>query len=283
MEPPCHGAGHGAGPGGRRERTVHFLLHVPKCAGTTVEAHFQTHLGRGFLIAPRWESVLRNVVGNRYPGLVPTDLTHVRVVSGHSLSAGMRRLFPDASVRESVLLRDPVSYFLSFYNYRWTRFAEGRGPAPPSFETWYRAQRRNPITRFLLSRYLEKGVPSLYGLSTAARLDFLEARLRRFHFVGSYRRADEMIAGVSQELGIAETVERQNVAQSKKLRPEGLPAKLRRRLAAENLLDQALWERWAERGWRQPAMPAPPSLPRADQPLHVVGDVATGLLKKIIR
>ncbi|MEO0866373.1 MAG: hypothetical protein AAFY39_17745, partial [Pseudomonadota bacterium] len=52
-------------------RIVHFLLHVPKCAGTTVEAHFRKHLGARFMIAPRWESPMRNFIGNRYPGLSP--------------------------------------------------------------------------------------------------------------------------------------------------------------------------------------------------------------------
>ena len=48
------------------ERVVHFVLHVPKCAGTTVEEHFRGPLHHGFLIAPRWEHVLRNFIGNRY-------------------------------------------------------------------------------------------------------------------------------------------------------------------------------------------------------------------------
>ena len=75
-------------------RVVHFLLHVPKCAGTTVENHFRAHLGDGYIFAPRWDSPLRNFIGNRYPGLRPADLEHVRAVSGHSLSTGMRALFP---------------------------------------------------------------------------------------------------------------------------------------------------------------------------------------------
>lgn len=266
-------------------RVVHFLLHIPKCAGTTVEAHFREHLGDAFMFAPRWESPLRNVVGNRYPGLDAGRLAHVRAVSGHSLSDSMRALFPGAEVRESVLLRDPASYLLSFYNYRWSRFEQGRGGRPPEFAAWYRAQRRNPISRFLLNRYFGQGVPALYRLSSSARLAWLEARLARFHFVGSYRRADEMVAGISREMGLPEVVESRNVTPSRRLAAADLPAGLARRIEADNALDQALWERWRDRGWTRgaPPLPPPPALPRADQARYVAGDAASGVLKKIIR
>lgn len=264
-------------------RVVHFLLHVPKCAGTTVEAHFRAHLGGGFTLAPRWESPLRNLLGNRYPGLDDTRLAGVRAVSGHSLSRSMAALFPGAEVRESVLLRDPVGFLLSFYNYRWVRFDRGLGARPPEFAAWYRAQRRNPISRFLLNRYFEQGVPALYRLSSAGRLAWLEARLARFHFVGSYRRADEMIAGISRELGLPEVVEHRNVTPRRRLDAGDLPAGMAARIAAENALDQALWERWRDRGWTQAPLPPPPALSGADQGRYLAGDAASGIRKKLIR
>ncbi len=299
----------GAGP-------VHFLLHVPKCAGTTVEAHFERHLGGGFLIAPRWESVWRNVLGNRYD-YAPGDarLAGVRVVSGHSLSRSLARAFAGREVRESVLLRDPVGYHLSLYNYHWTWHRKGHGPRPPDFARWYRAQRRNPIARFLLTRYFEEGVPALYRLSSAGRLAYLEARLARFWFVGDYRRAGELVAGVSRELGLPEAVEDRNVTEVKEATAETLGPDWVARIAADNALDAALHARWGGRGWlmgaapeapgagdgrcgaSNPAAPAPvagghvrgpagteaPRLRRCDQPLAAAGDIASGLAKKLLR
>lgn len=263
-------------------RIVHFLLHVPKCAGTTVEAHFRAHLGDGYLYAPRWESPLRNFIGNRYPGLTVAGLEAARAVSGHSLSTGMRALFPGAEIRESVLLRDPTGFLLSFYNYRWTRYDEGWGSAPPAFERWYQGQRRNPISRFLLNRYFEQAIPALYRLSSADRLRYLEARLAGFHFVGSYRMADEMIGGISRELGIPDVVTSQNVTPRRKLAAADLPLALRRRIEADNAMDQALFDRWGDRGWQgAPAAPAP-ELPRADQARYVLGDISSGIMKKLI-
>ena len=264
------------------KRIVHFLLHVPKCAGTTVESHFQTHLGPAYRLAPRWENPLRNFIGNRYPDLDAAGLRDVRVVSGHSLSTGMLRLFPDAEIRQSVLLRDPLGYLLSFYNYRWARFDEGWTSEPPGFETWYRGQRRNPISRFLLNRYFDYAVPALYRLSSAARLRLLEDQFAHFHFVGSYRLADEMIGGISRELGIPDEVAHQNVTPRRKLSAADLPEALIRRIEADNALDQALFERWADRRWSgRPEAPAP-RLSALDQGRYVLGDAVSGILKKVI-
>ena len=180
-----------------------------------------------------------------------------------------------------MLLRDPLGYLLSFYNYRWTRFEQGYGPRPPEFAAWYAAQRRNPISRFLLNRFFEWGVPAIYGLSSTARLSWLETRLADFHFVGSYRRAGEMIAGVSRELGVPEAVEDRNVTRSPKLAPQEIPDALRARIVRDNALDAVLFERWKERGWKgAPSDPAP-ALSSFDQPRYVVGDISSVIARKL--
>jgi len=264
-------------------RVVHFLVHVPKCAGSTVEAHFGRFLGDGFLLAPRWENPLRQIIGNRYPSLSAERLSGVRAVSGHSLSQRLGRHFAGAEIRQSVLLRDPVGYFLSLYNYRWVRFEAGLGREPPEFDAWYRSQRRDPISRFLLNRYFDEAIPALYRLSSAARLAKLESHLASFHFVGSYRRADEMIREVSADLGIPAGAERRNTTAVPHLHPDELGDARRRRLLADNELDSALYNRWADRGWAgQPGTDAP-DLPRADQLTRMLSDTFTGALKSLGR
>lgn len=275
------------GSQGSAAEPVHFLLHVPKCAGTTVESHFSRALGPGFLLAPRWDSVLRNVIGNRY-AFAPGDpkLAPVRVVSGHSLSRSLAAAFDGREIRESVLIRDPLGFLLSFYNYRVQRHEDGHGGPPPDFERWYLAQRRNPVARFILNRYFEQGIPALYRRSSAARLAWLEARLTRFWFVAGYHRASEMIAGISRELGLPETVASRNVTRARRIRADDLPAALRDRIANENALDQTLYERWRERGWQQdadPPMGPRPALPRGDQIRTAVGEIASGIRKTLMR
>ncbi len=264
-------------------RTVHFLLHVPKCAGTTVEAHFRTHLRKRFMIAPRWENPLRNFIGNHYPALTRERVADIAVVSGHSLSANMARLFPGASICPAVLLRDPLGHLLSFYNYRWTRFAEGLGPEPPNFEDWYNAQRRNQISRFLLNRYFGLAVPMLYRLSSRGRLRFLEKRLAKFTFVGSYTYVGEMCGRISLELGIPEEIKSRNVTETRKVSKDDLPSALRRQIANENALDQSLFDRWKDRRWEGAPADVPPPLAAFDQFDYILGDSATGLRKKMIQ
>lgn len=257
---------------------VHFVLHVPKCAGTTVEDHFRGTLGPGFLLAPRWESPARNIIGNRYdyrPG--DPRLAGVRLVSGHSLSVSLRRLFGE--VRESVLLRPPLGFLLSFYNYRAQRHVEGWGPKPPPFEVWYRGQRRNPITRFLLSRYFEQGVPALYRLSSAGRLAYLEARLAGFWFVGGHTRVGELIAAIGADLGVAQVAPARNVTEVRAVTADSLDPAMVARIAADNAVDQLLHDRWAGRGFAG-GPGAAPVLPRGDQAALLASDIATAVMKK---
>lgn len=269
------------------ERIVHFLLHVPKCAGTTVEAHFASALGAGLLRAPRWNNPLRAFLGERY-GLATSDprLPGVRAVTGHSMGAALKRCFPGAEIRESVLLREPLGFLLSMYNYRVRRHREGAGPKPPDFARWYATQRRNPVSRFLLNHYYDVRIPGLYRLSSAQRLAFLEVRLSGFWFVADYRRADEMIAGISREMGVSAQAIPRNVTESPALTTDALGPELRARIAAENALDQALWERWKERGWkpdrRDPQAP-PPTLPDDDRLGYLASDIATLLRRSLIR
>lgn len=230
------------------------------------------------MIAPRWEHPARDIIGNRYPGI---DLGGVAAVSGHSLSISLKRHLPGAEIRESVLLREPIGYFLSFYNYRWMRHDKGEGPRPPSFEGWYQRQRRNPISRFLITRYFEQGVPALYRFSSRGRLAWLEKRLSQFHFVGSYRLANDMIGGISRELGLPETVTSRNVNPDRHLEREALGDNFIDRILEENAVDTALYQRWAKRGWAGRPEAALPALNQLDQPRYAMGDLVTGLAKRI--
>ena len=267
---------------------VHFFLHVPKCAGTTVERHFERTLGEGFMLAPRWNHPLRDVIGNRYPGLTPESVAGVRAVSGHSLSRSLAEKFPGREVRCSVLLRDPVGYLVSFYNYRWERHETRGQPAPGPFDQWRRTQRRNPITRFLLNRYFEVGYPGLYRLSTRARFLRLEAAFSGFHFVGGHRRCEEALAGISRELGVDPTVESENVGRVKRLRAEDLSASQVASILDENAADRLLHERWKDRGFDVAANPADPegaaaALPDGDALTNMGADIEAALRRKLWR
>jgi len=267
-------------------RVVDFLVHVPRCAGTSVGEHFRAHLGEAFLVAPRWHNPLRLVLAERH-AMRPDDprLKRLRVVTGHSLGVSLKRHFPGAEIRESLLLREPVSYLVSLYNLRRARARAGAGPRPPGFAAWYRAQRRNPISRFLISHYFERRVPALYAFSSRDRLAFLERRLAAFRFVADHTRADELTAALSRELGLPEQAARRNVSEGPALTEAELDPALVARIRAENALDRALWERWKDRGWREEGRePGPgPPLPASDRLGYLAGDALTTLRRLRVR
>jgi hypothetical protein len=265
---------------------VWFLLHVPKCAGTTLEAHFAAALGPGFLKAPRWESVLRDVVGNRI-ALPRARLPGLRVVSGHSLAASMARAFAPREVRECLLLREPVGWFLSFYNYRIGRHRERGERHPGSFADWYRTQPRNPVARFLLGRYFGVGYPAIFGLSSRGQLARLNRELARFHFVGDIAATGRLVAHVSAELGVPGTVRSENVGAVKEATRESIGPAMAARLLAENAVDAALHRLWSGREFGPGAPPgcaaAEAALPPADHLGYLVDDAVSSARRRLSR
>lgn len=271
---------------------IHFFVHVPKCAGTTVETHFRRTLGPGgFALAPRWKNPLRDVIGNR--AALPADVVAKgRVLSGHSLARSMARFYPGRVLRQSVLLRDPVGWHVSFYNYRLWRAVDRGDPTPPRFETWLRAQRRNPIARFLLMRYFEIGYPGIYRMSSRARFQFLEGALAGFHFVGGHQRCDEAVAGISRDLGVDDHVKPHNVGGGRdvpgEVRAKDLPIALRTQIEKMHAVDALLHRRWKDRGWGHDCPAGAPaggdaaalSLPDDDRMIYLRSDVETLWRKK---
>jgi hypothetical protein len=268
------------------DRVVHFLVHVPRCAGTSLGEHFRAHLGDGFLIAPRWHNPLRLFLGERFAMRAGDPrLAGLKVVTGHSLGVSLKRHLAGAEIRESVLLREPVSYLVSLYNHRWAQHRAGAGPRPPAFVAWLRAQRRNPVSRFLLSHYFERRLPRLHALSSHDRLAFLEARLARFWFVADVSQADALLAAISRELGLPERAGRRNVTAAPVLKQADLDPALIARIRAANALDLVLWQRWRDRGWRAAGHDPgpPPPLAGDDRLSYLAGDALTTLRRLRVR
>ena len=206
------------------------------------------------------------------------------------LARALARFFPGRPLRESVLLRDPVGWHVSFYNYRLWRAADRGEPTPPPFEIWLRGQRRNPIARFLLMRYFGIGYPGIYTMSSRARFVFLEDALTQFHFVGGHERCDEAVAGISRDLGVDDRVEPRNVGGGRnvpgELRAKELPDALRMRIETMHALDLLLHRRWKDRGWSgAPAGGAEAALdlPDDDRMIYLRSDAETLWRKKAWR
>lgn len=223
---------------------LYFYVHVPKCAGRTVENHLKEHLKSQFIQA-HWVSKYFRHFRGQYHNFYydPKRARDVRAFSGHQLARSISRYFPDRPLRELVLLRDPLSYLISYYNFRRTRYAR-ENRAIMSFSHWYRTRPLNPISTFLLTYYFEISPRRQITMSPREKLAFLDEQLSRFWYVNCYRQCDAMVALLSDELGIPQQARPYNVNDNKHTHESDLSQSLIAQIAEQNAVDYALYQRW---------------------------------------
>lgn len=222
-----------------RSAAVYFLPHVPKCAGSTIINHMRFCREKVFVVTEKSER--RSLGLNRMP------MEKARFLTGHYLPRAAAQAFGGREIREIVLLRDPVSYFQSLYSFYVTTSPRRHRATTMDFDLWYRCQRKNPVSHALLSRYFRVAGISELLMSQRQTLDFLSLYFDCFWFVGSYRYCNLLLGSLSQEFGIDQEIEERNVGQKNFL----LSGDNQNRILADNRLDQALYEAWAERLWRR--------------------------------
>jgi hypothetical protein len=219
---------------------VYFFPHTPKCAGSTILKHMQVLQDDVIVVTkkPRpAEIIIRKGNAPRRP----------QFLTGHYLPQSASNLFEGQEIREIALLRDPVSYYQSLYQFYLRSSVRRHRARTIDFDLWYRCQRKNPISHFFLSRYF-RILPVREILMTQRQtLDFLSEQFDRFWFVGSYRHCDLLLDDLSSEFGLSNVIESRNVSRDK----IAMPDYFRNRILHENRLDQALYDIWADRLWRR--------------------------------
>ena len=242
---------------------VHFFVHVPKCAGRTIELHLEQHIGPRYIHTRRRKAPGRWFAPSAFREPAGVDMAAVRAVSGHPLGASMATRFPGREIRQAVLLRHPVGMMVSFHNFRMMIFRREGWPEV-GFERFCRSRHVNPAATFLLSYYFEQPWSRIVAMTRQDKFDFISERLDRFWFVGDYRNCDDLIATVSRDLGIPGVADRANVLEKKVTREEDLAPATVDRLLEENALDLKLWETWKDRRFAT-ATPAPAPVPIPDR------------------
>ena len=72
------------------------------------------------------------------------------MITGYEVTARTEQLFPDRIVRRITFLRKPASRIVSAFNYETSDAAPfTRWDETVPFETWYRHQERDVMTKFL--------------------------------------------------------------------------------------------------------------------------------------
>jgi hypothetical protein len=238
--------GHGA-----NTRPVHFIYHVPKCAGRTIDRHLASALPAGsYHRVRRRHGIGRIVTGYDISKLANPKQT--QVVSGHHLGLSVDSFFADRLIKRSLLLRDPASHFVSYYNFRMTRYIS-EGLQPYSIDVAYGAMRRNFITHYILNNFLELSWVRIASLSDQDKYDLANAFLSMFWFVGDYTLCDDLLSALGDRLDISANALLHNGHQDlargagwTPLTQEVLSRETVASIQAENRIDQRLWETWRE-------------------------------------
>jgi hypothetical protein len=173
-------------------------------------------------------------------------------VGGHFLGRSVEPLFAGRELKRSILLRDPASHLVSYYNFRMMRYlSEGRHPY--SFALAYSATQRNFITHYILRNFLELPWARLVRLSDEEKYDVVNAFLSTFWYVGDYRLCDDLIVSLAATLRVPARAARINTrgdwkrhVEWKTLELDDLSPAAVAQIRRENLLDQRLWETWQE-------------------------------------
>lgn len=131
-------------------RPVYLYVHIPKTAGTTLRLHLMTRLQPATRIISASPTDLDDDAA--FLSRSQTELDACDVVLGHGVSRHAARFFPDREARFFTVLREPVAHAISRYNWSF-REEPGVVKQPPAFEDWFKINTRNPMCRWLLTRY----------------------------------------------------------------------------------------------------------------------------------
>jgi hypothetical protein len=231
---------------------VHFVYHVPKCAGRTIDRHLAACLsGNAYYRTRKRRGLGRFLLTRHDSGKMP-DPSQTQAVGGHFLGISVEPPFAERELKRSILLRDPVSHIVSYYNFRMVRYLS-EGLHPYSFELAYAATQRNFIAHYILRNFLELPWTRLARFSDQEKYDIVNAFLATFWYVGDYRLCDDLIAALAAKLGIPSRATPRNTRAEwerrvrwRTLDVDDLSTDAISQIRRENLLDQMLWETWHE-------------------------------------
>jgi hypothetical protein len=233
-------------------KPIHFIFHVPKCAGHTIHSHFSTYAPEGTYHRLKKRKGFSRLFLPRYQLTGMPDPQGLRALSGHFIGNSIEHIFAGRQIERSILLRDPVSHFVSYYNFRMMRYLS-QGWQTYSPDIAYRARQPNFVTHYILRNFLEISWPRLLSLSAVEKYVAVNRFLSTFWFVGDYTRCNELVAALAPNLGVPATAKAQNTCaewqrrvQWTPLRVEDLTKRMIDQIREENMLDQLLWETWRE-------------------------------------
>lgn len=228
-------------------------IHVPKCAGSTVEAHLKACLGERYLTAPaRGRKAVLAYSGRKYDQRkLAAERTKLDAISGHFIGRSIATVLSDRPLVTTLILRDPIDLMLSWVNFRNMRYvSQGRGAIP--LEVALRALPDEPTSKFLLERWCEVPWPILATLSRDRKRAMLDEALGDVDTIVDISEADQLVRSMGDLLDIAAKAQRENTSQQwmaqtgwRPIMRDQLDDRLVADLSSRTQLDSYIWRRWA--------------------------------------
>lgn len=261
---------------------VYFLLHAPRAAGNTIEAHLEAHL-KEQLWSPSRPTAMTMLSGRRYRLDQVPDLRRVRAVAGHYIGRSLEGHFLGREIRRTLLLRDPIGFHVSYYNHR-MMFSLSRGGPTFGFDEHLCGQPRDLVAILLLWHWLELPLATMLSTGDEQKYQLLNKALSGFWFVGSHDDCDRLIAAVAADLGVPPVAPRRNTTLQwqkrvdwRPLRADDLLASTREAILARNPIHDALWQSWRHAGF-ETAQVVPRPLPQSPGGEIGLRDLVRGVL-----
>lgn len=229
------------------KRPIYFVVHVPKCAGRTIDYHLATNLDpkRYWRTAWRREG-FRLLRRRKHDFSYELELAKsLDAISGHRLDQSLSKFFEGRPIRQTVLLRHPTDHLLSYYNFRMNRY-EANGDPVPSFDIWYRTRPLNPVSTFLLTYYFRISPVRQQLMTIGQKFEFLSQAFKHFWFVGGHSNCDELLKALCRELSLSNELESKNINVNKRLVIADLSSEIRKSIEIYNFLDLKLFNTWKD-------------------------------------
>lgn len=243
---------------------LYSVLHVPKCAGTALQYHFLSNLDPTQLCRLNKRRDLAEFMAQ--PPTV-SAAQHMVVVTGHRLTRDVEQTVAGPRpVRRVALLRDPLSLFVSHYNFRMMRYLDaGQGIYP--IELAMKARVSNFITHFILRNYLRISGIRWLLMPDSEKYRTINALFGQFWYVADYRRCGELTQLLGNELGIPGELAAKNTAKQwshktgfTPVRIEDLSEEFVTEFRRRNAVDDLIYRSWSGAGLHT-ASTQPPDWP----------------------